>query len=62
MRPGDQVSVRARGQGFRPGWLPADVAMMSLDPDVLAGLPIGLADERRARRRGQGRAARQAGW
>lgn len=44
MCPGDQVSVRARGQGFRPGWLPAEVAMMSLDPDVLARLPIGLAE------------------
>jgi hypothetical protein len=40
MRPGDQVSVRARGQGFRPGWLPADVAMMSLDPALHAALPI----------------------
>ena len=44
MRPGDQVSVRARGQGFRAAWLPADVAVMSLDPDLLAGLPIGPAD------------------
>jgi len=45
MRPGDQVSVRARGQGFRPGWLPAEVSMMSLDPDLLAALPIAAADD-----------------
>ena len=44
MRPGDEVSVRARGQGFRPGWLPADVAVMSLDPDLLATLPIGATE------------------
>ncbi|MGN6795274.1 MAG: DUF4438 family protein [Streptosporangiaceae bacterium] len=44
MRPGDQISVRARGQGFRPDWLPAEVAVMSLDPDLLASLPIGPAD------------------
>ena len=45
MRPGDQISVRARGQGWRPGWLPADVAMMSLDPDLLATLPIAAKDD-----------------
>lgn len=45
MRPGDQISVCARGQGWRPGWLPADVAMMSLDPDLLATLPIAAKDD-----------------
>ncbi len=45
MRPGDQISVRARGQGWRPGWLPAGVAMMSLDPDLLAKLPIAAKDD-----------------
>ncbi len=41
MRPGDQVSVRGRGQGHRPGWLPSGVAMMNLDPGLVAGLPVG---------------------
>jgi hypothetical protein len=45
MRPGDQVSVRARGQGFRPGWLPPDVTVMSLDPDLLPSLPVAAADD-----------------
>jgi hypothetical protein len=40
MRPGDQVSVRGCGQGYRPGWLPADVAMMNVDPGLVAGLPV----------------------
>src|SRR5258708_18520152 len=40
MRPGDQISVRTRGQGSRPAWLPAGVTMLNLDPDLLAALPI----------------------
>ncbi len=40
MRPGDQVSVRTRGQGFRPAWLPAGVTVLNLDPDLLAALPV----------------------
>lgn len=40
MRPGDQVRVRARGQGFRPGWLPAGVCMLNVDPDLLDALPV----------------------
>ena len=40
MRPGDQVSVRGRGQGFRPGWMPPGVAMMNLDPSLVASLPV----------------------
>jgi hypothetical protein len=72
MRPGDQVSVRARGQGFRPGWLPADVAMMSLDPDLLATLPIAAGGDGRlgvgvravlpARLAGNGLGRPAAGW
>ncbi len=41
MRPGDQVSVRTRGQGFRPAWLPPGVTMLNLDPDLLAGNGLG---------------------
>jgi Domain of unknown function (DUF4438) len=40
MRPGDQVSVRAIGQGARPGSLPADVTAMNLDPALLPRLPV----------------------
>jgi hypothetical protein len=40
MRPGDQVSVRAVGQGARPSWLPADVTLMNLDPALLPQLPV----------------------
>ena len=42
MRPGDQVSVRSCGQGFRAAWLPADVTMANLDPGLLAGLPVAV--------------------
>lgn len=34
MRPGDQVTVRSAGQGHAPSWLPADVTLMNLDPDL----------------------------
>lgn len=43
MRPGDQVLVRSCGQGFRPEWLPAGVAVMNLDPALLAALPVDQA-------------------
>jgi hypothetical protein len=39
MRPGDQVSVRARGQGYQPAGLPAGVVLMNADPDLLGLLP-----------------------
>jgi len=42
LRPGDEVSVRARGQGWRPPGLPPEVAVMSLDPGLVPMLPIGL--------------------
>jgi hypothetical protein len=42
MRPGDEVSVQARGQGWRPPGLPPEVAVMNLDPGILPLLPIGL--------------------
>ncbi|HEX5297175.1 MAG TPA: DUF4438 domain-containing protein [Streptosporangiaceae bacterium] len=42
IRPGDEVSVRARGQGWRPPGLPPEVAVMNLDPGLLPVLPIGL--------------------
>ncbi len=40
LRPGDQVSVRSRGQGCRPGWLPPACAVMNIDPDLLTALPV----------------------
>lgn len=42
IRPGDEVSVRARGQGWRPPGLPPEVAVMNLDPGILPMLPIDL--------------------
>jgi hypothetical protein len=42
LRPGDEVSVRARGQGWRPPGLPPEVAVMNLDPGVVPVLPISL--------------------
>jgi hypothetical protein len=45
LRPGDEVAVRARGQGLRPPGLPPDVTIMNLDPDVLASLPVDLAGQ-----------------
>jgi Domain of unknown function (DUF4438) len=48
MRPGDQVAVRAFGQGMRPEALRPDVMVMNLDPDVLALLPVAMPDRRDA--------------
>jgi hypothetical protein len=45
LRPGDEVAVRARGQGLRPPVLPLDVTIMNLDPDVLSSLPVDLAGQ-----------------
>jgi Domain of unknown function (DUF4438), N-terminal/Domain of unknown function (DUF4438), C-terminal len=42
LRPGDEVSVRARGQGWRPEGLPPEVAVMNLDPGLVPKLPISL--------------------
>jgi Domain of unknown function (DUF4438) len=42
LRPGDEVAVRACGQGLRPPGLPPDVAIMNLDPGLLARLPVDL--------------------
>jgi hypothetical protein len=42
MRPGDEVAVRACGQGLRPPGLPADVTIMNLDPGLLPLLPVDL--------------------
>jgi len=44
LRPGDEVSVRARGQGWRPPGLPPEVAVMNLDPGILPALPISLPE------------------
>ena len=39
LRPADQVSVRACGQGFRPA-CPAQVTPVNLDPGLLGSLPV----------------------
>lgn len=44
LRPGDEVSVRARGQGWRPPGLPPEAAVMNLDPGILPALPISLPE------------------
>jgi Domain of unknown function (DUF4438) len=43
LRPGDEVAVRARGQGLCPPGLPPGVMTMNIDPDLLAALPVDLA-------------------
>jgi Domain of unknown function (DUF4438) len=43
MRPGDQVSVRAFGQGAAPPGWPDEVTVMNIDPGVLAALPVTAA-------------------
>jgi len=42
LRPGDEVAVRACGQGLRAAGLRADVAVMNLDPALLPLLPVDL--------------------
>ena len=44
MRPADQVTVRACGQGWRPPGFPPEVAVLNLDPAVLAALPVATRD------------------
>lgn len=48
MRPSDQVTVRAFGQGMRPEALRPDVMVMNLDPDALALLPVAVPGRRDA--------------
>lgn len=40
MRPADQVSVRARGQGLRPPGFSDQVTVLNVDPALLAALPV----------------------
>lgn len=42
LRPGDEVAVRACGQGWRPPGLPAAVSSMNVDPGLLGELPVAL--------------------
>jgi Domain of unknown function (DUF4438) len=42
LRPGDEVTVRACGQGWRPPGLPAAVSIMNVDPGLLGELPVSL--------------------
>jgi len=67
LRPGDQVSVRTRGQGYRPDWLPPGVAVLNVDPDLLTALPVsaehvGVRLEVPARRAGNGLGRPAASW
>ena len=40
MRPGDQVRVRAVGQGWRPAEFPAEVSVLNVSPELLSSLPV----------------------
>src|SRR5262249_50326924 len=40
MRPGDQVTVRACGQGWRHPDVPSEVAVMNAGPGLLGMLPV----------------------
>ena len=67
LRPGDHVSVRTRGQGHRPAWLPPAAAVMNIDPDLLAALPVSAEHvavrlELPARRAGNGLGRPAASW
>jgi Domain of unknown function (DUF4438) len=44
MRPADQVTVRACGQGWRPPGFPPEVAVLNLDPAVVTVLPVATGD------------------
>ena len=43
IRPSDQVTVRACGQGWRPAGFPPDVALMNLGPEALEMLPVAVS-------------------
>lgn len=40
MRPSDEVSVRASGQGSRPDGFPASLTVLNIDPGLFAILPM----------------------
>jgi hypothetical protein len=40
LRPSDEVLVQTAGQGWRPAGIPAEVAVLNLDPGMLAALPV----------------------
>ena len=44
MRPGDQVRVRAVGQGWRPAAFPAEVSVLSVSPELLSSLPVDVRE------------------
>ena len=43
MRPADQVTVRAFGQGWHPRGFPPEITVLNLDPAALDRLPVSLA-------------------
>jgi Domain of unknown function (DUF4438) len=43
LRPGDQVSVRSRGQGHKAAWLPPAVTVLNAEPGLLESLPVSAA-------------------
>jgi hypothetical protein len=45
LRPADEVSVRACGQGWRPPGLPPDVTVMNADPGLLGLLPVTVSGD-----------------
>jgi hypothetical protein len=45
MRPGDQVSVRACGQGWRHPGVPPGVTVINVAPGLLDALPVSRGDE-----------------
>jgi hypothetical protein len=60
MRPGDQVSVRSRGQGLRPDGWPAEVAVLNIDPGLLARLPVSAGQDDAAAAQDDAAAGQQA--
>ena len=61
MRPGDQVTVRACGQGWRHPGVPAGVAVLNVGPGLLATLPVAWPGDGADDRGRPGDPAQQAG-
>jgi hypothetical protein len=45
MRPADQVAVRARGQGWRPPGLAAEVSVLNIGAAAFAALPLAISED-----------------
>jgi Domain of unknown function (DUF4438) len=44
MRPGDQVRIRALGQGWRPSGCPDAVSVLNVAPELLPRLPVTVSE------------------